>query len=58
MATNRKGVLDPALEGRITLKVEFERPDQPMRREIWKKLLPEKMLVGPDVDLERLGICT
>ena len=54
-ATNRKIALDVALERRITLKIEFERPDQPMRREIWKKLLPEEMPVGPDVDLDNLS---
>ncbi len=55
LATNRKIALDAALERRITLKIEFERPDQPMRREIWKKLLPEEMPVGPDVDLDNLS---
>jgi SpoVK/Ycf46/Vps4 family AAA+-type ATPase len=55
LATNRKASLDPALERRLTLKVEFERPGRDLRRRIWQKLLPAKMPLGPDVDLDRLA---
>jgi len=43
LATNRVESLDSALERRISLIVEFEEPDFTMRKNIWKKLLPEKM---------------
>lgn len=55
LATNRKVSLDPALERRISLRVEFERPDHKMRVEIWKRLLPDKLPVDEDVDIERLA---
>jgi len=55
LATNRKVSLDPALERRLTLKVEFERPDRRMRREIWKRMLPQKMPVAADVEYDELS---
>ncbi len=55
LATNRKLSLDQALERRISLKVEFERPDGEMRRLIWQKLMPKKMPTAQDVDLDRLS---
>jgi len=55
LATNRKGVLDPALARRISLKVDFERPDHNMRVKLWQKLLPNKMPLADDVDFDRLA---
>jgi AAA+ superfamily predicted ATPase len=55
LATNRQLTLDKALERRITLKVEFARPDRNMRRQIWEKLLPKNMPVTGDVDLDELS---
>jgi Cdc6-like AAA superfamily ATPase len=55
LATNRRTSLDPALERRITLKVEFECPDRGMRSEIWKKLLPRKLPLSTNVEIERLA---
>jgi len=55
LATNRKAALDSALERRISLKVEFERPDRDMRREIWALLVPPAMPLREDVDLEELA---
>jgi hypothetical protein len=55
LATNRKVSLDPALERRISLRVEFERPDRKMRVEIWKRLLPERLPVAEDVDVSKLA---
>jgi len=54
LATNRKVTLDKALERRITLRVDFERPDRSMRREIFEKLLPKRLPLAEDVDLEEL----
>jgi AAA+ superfamily predicted ATPase len=54
LATNRKVALDAALERRISLKVEFERPDREMRREIWAILVPPGMPLAEDVELEEL----
>ena len=55
LSTNREMSLDPALERRITMKVPFERPDGTMRRRIWQKLLPERLPLGQDVNLDMLG---
>ncbi len=55
LATNRKTSLDRALERRIAMKVEFERPDRRMRRRIWGKLIPDAMPLADDVDLEKLS---
>ena len=55
LATNRKISLDKALERRIAMKVEFDRPDHEMRRRIWERLIPKKMPLAGDVDVEGLA---
>ncbi len=55
LSTNRKITLDQALERRIAIKIEFERPDQAMRKRIWQKLLPRKMPLDKRVSLEELS---
>lgn len=55
LATNRRPVLDKALQRRITLKVAFDRPTRVMRRQIWDLLLPEKLPLARSVDLDRLA---
>jgi len=55
LATNRKLSLDKALERRITLKVDFPRPDRQQRLRIWKQLLPRTMPLARDIDLEELS---
>jgi len=53
--TNRLGKLDPALERRITTKVEFEFPDKEQRLAIWKRMIPKKAPLGKQVSLEKLA---
>ena len=55
LATNRRTALDAALERRVSMKIEFERPDRVAARRIWSKLLPAKLPLGPDVDLDALA---
>ena len=55
LATNRKMVLDKALERRITAKVEFPRPDRELREAIWRKMLPKQLPLAPDVNIARLS---
>lgn len=55
MTTNRNHRLDPALERRIALKLEFQAPDQSMRVKIWKTLIPKKCPVDKDVCFDRLS---
>lgn len=40
--TNRLGRLDPALERRISLKLEIPFPDEEQRAKIWRHLIPER----------------
>jgi SpoVK/Ycf46/Vps4 family AAA+-type ATPase len=54
LATNRRVTLDAALERRIAIKVELERPDRGSRVSIWRKLLPAKLPIE-GVDVERLA---
>jgi len=55
LATNRRVSLDPAVERRITIKVEFRAPDRAMRRRIWEKMLGGKLPLASDVDLDWLS---
>jgi hypothetical protein len=55
LATNRKVTLDAALERRISLKIEFERPNREMRLAIWRKLMPSKLPIAADVTIEDLA---
>jgi len=53
--TNRLGQLDPALERRITAKVEFEFPEKDAREKIWKRMIPKKAPLDEDVDFKALS---
>lgn len=55
LSTNRKMTLDKALERRIAIKVEFERPEEELRRQIWGKLMPENMPLAEDVSIDQLS---
>jgi len=55
LATNRVITLDKALERRIAMKIEFQRPDRATREGIWKKLLPAEMPLAEDVNVSRLA---
>ncbi len=55
LATNRKNSLDKALERRISLKVEFERPNTTMQEKIWKLMIPKEMPLDKNVCFEVLS---
>lgn len=55
LATNRKTTLDPALERRISLKIDFNRPNREERLAIWRHLLPQELPLAEDVDLHALA---
>jgi hypothetical protein len=56
LATNRRQALDKALARRISMQVEFQRPDSMEERlGIWRAMLPPQLPLGPDVDLEILA---
>jgi len=55
LATNKAGVLDPALERRLSMKIHFPLPDSSQRMKIWHALLPGFIILAPDVNLEALN---
>lgn len=55
LATNRRQVLDEALDRRILYKLDFEIPTADQREEIWRRHLPEKAPVSADLDLRVLA---
>lgn len=55
MTTNRNHKLDPALERRIALKLEFPRPNAELRKRIWNTLIPKKCPLEKDVSLDKLA---
>ncbi|MEC9442634.1 MAG: ATP-binding protein [Myxococcota bacterium] len=55
LATNLPEDLDPALERRILVKIQFPEPDRQARHEIWRKHLPKTAPIEDAVDLEILA---
>lgn len=53
--TNRIGTLDPALERRITAKIEFTFPTKEERLKIWERLIPSKAPIHKDVKFKNLA---
>eukprot|EP00026_Physarum_polycephalum_P001373 Phypoly_transcript_01374.p1 GENE.Phypoly_transcript_01374~~Phypoly_transcript_01374.p1 ORF type:complete len:556 (+),score=115.18 Phypoly_transcript_01374:1030-2697(+) len=56
LATNRPHDLDEAMHRRITLAIEFKKPDHLLRQEIWKSLLPKKIKLADDIDWKLLAL--
>ncbi|MBN1863754.1 MAG: AAA family ATPase [Victivallales bacterium] len=55
LATNRKQILDEALDRRILYKLDFGIPTPEMRQKIWKEHLPDQMPLSDDVNLSELA---
>lgn len=55
MATNKPVDLDPALERRITMKVNFQIPNESLRLEMWQALMPATVELSTDVDLQEFA---
>lgn len=55
LATNRIASLDKALLRRISLKIEFERPDKELRNRLWRVLIPTKFPLDKDVNIDKLA---
>lgn len=55
LATNRAQDLDEAMHRRISLAVEFKRPDHMMRARIWKAVMPPSLPVDDDINFALLG---
>ncbi len=55
LTTNQIGNLDPALERRIALIVEFKNPTLEERKRIWSILIPSKLPLHEDVSIDKLA---
>lgn len=55
LTTNRIGTLDPALERRLSARLEFQVPDLSERMALWRFYLPSEAPLAADVDFEVLA---
>mmetsp|Transcript_25098 Transcript_25098/g.53407 ORF Transcript_25098/g.53407 Transcript_25098/m.53407 type:complete len:568 (+) Transcript_25098:2-1705(+) len=55
LATNLAHDLDEAMHRRISLSVEFQKPDHIMREKLWKTIMPPKLPVDENVNFSLLG---
>ena len=55
LATNRPMDLDEAMHRRITLAIEFSKPDLLLREKIWRSMAPPKLALASDVDFMLLA---
>lgn len=55
LTTNKRENLDPAFFRRMHYTVEFDRPDEPRRLNLWQKLVPQRMPLADDVDYQNLA---
>jgi len=55
LTTNIPTALDPALDRRITLQIDFDIPAAPLREQIWRLHLPKQLPLADDVDLPHLA---
>ncbi len=55
LTTNREASLDPALERRLTAKVEFRVPGPAERKQLWRRYIPEQAPLSSSVDLDALA---
>ena len=55
LTTNLPGTLDPALDRRVTLQIDFEIPPVKIREQIWRLHLPQQLKLSDDVNLPLLA---
>ena len=55
LTTNMSHLLDPAVERRISLKVEFKLPEASVREKIWKSHIPNTIICEEGVDFHFLA---
>jgi SpoVK/Ycf46/Vps4 family AAA+-type ATPase len=54
--TNLLENIDTAFSRRFNYKVQFEKPNEAQRVELWKKHLPQKAPYADDIDIEALAV--
>lgn len=55
LTTNSLDYIDEAFFRRMQYIIEFTAPDQSLRTQLWQTLLPRKLPLAPDVDIETLA---
>lgn len=55
LTTNMPSSLDPALDRRVTLQIDFDIPSMKLREQIWRLHLPPQLKLADDVDLALLA---
>ena len=55
LTTNLPGVLDPALDRRMTLQIDFDVLPVKLREAVWRLHLPSQLALAEDVDLALLA---
>ncbi len=55
LTTNNDAAIDDAFDRRLNHKLDFPFPDKEARANIWRKLIPGRAPLGPDVDFRFLG---
>lgn len=55
LATNKPVDLDPAMDRRIAMKITFALPDEGLRLQMWKALIPGSVQLAPDIDLSQFA---
>ncbi|MDB4955940.1 MAG: ATPase central domain protein [Myxococcales bacterium] len=55
MTTNLEGGIDPALTRRLSFDIRFPFPDESLRAELWKRMLPAETPIQGKVDFDTLA---
>lgn len=55
LATNQPERLDPTLDRRVLLRLQLEVPAAPLREQLWRRLLGDRVPRAPDVDVTQLA---
>jgi hypothetical protein len=55
LTTNFGNAIDPAFKRRLTYRVTFQFPDEEMREQLWKSLIPSQMPVAGKLDFATLA---
>ena len=56
LATNNAKSFDPAFMRRLTYVIRFERPDEDTRKAMWHSMMPPKVPLASDVDLDWFAV--
>ncbi|MDB4954153.1 MAG: ATPase central domain protein [Myxococcales bacterium] len=55
LTTNFGNAIDPAFKRRLTYRVTFPFPDEEMREQLWRSLIPDKVPIQGTIDFAKLS---